>query len=1077
MSKPFRTSPAYFLPLFERLQLQAEVNPGHPVILSPEGEAVNYRMLFETAKATTAVLRAIGMDHRNRIAVVLPNGPELATALISVASGAVCVPLNIKLSDDDWHRHLLELRVDGLLTISGAAPTAVRAAHELRIEVLEAHSLQEVRTGAIGSTGMIGSGHLDDMPALDEDAFVLPTSGTSAWPKSVPLTHANICHSMRNTGTSLDLSDRDVLLCPLPLHHAHGLISGLMATLGAGAGVVVMRSFSADAFFELMQRYKPTWYTAVPAIHQAIVEAADAQKDVIQDHTLRLIRSASSTLPQAVYSKLSDLFEVPILETYGMTEAASQIASNPLPPGIRKTGSVGLATGQEVAVLDSEGVPLPQGQEGEIALRGPNLSRGYDEVVPLRASPWKDGWFLTGDLGYFDDDGYIFIRGRIKEIINRGGEKVVPMKVEEKLLAHPCVSEAVVFSIPHERLGEDVAAAVVLRAGADLSAQDLRVFTLQSGGLRPSEAPKTLVFVDSIPKSATGKVQRSLLATKLGLTDTGRNSARLTGGSNALPQTATEIRLSEIWRNELGIKAIGCDDDFFELGCDSLTAVRVALNVQSDFGVQLSLREIFEAPNVSDLAELVEAKRSESTLDSLPSSEDRVAVPDKQECTAAQLGILQRSSLFPVLPVHNLPFAFILRGPLDVPSLNRSLQTLVQRHDALRMVFPMDETVSRFQVWPEASLELEAEDWSMIPSSNQRRFAARIAADEAWNSIDLQSAPSFRVRLLRFSSEHHVLIFTFHHINSDGGSMEMFFEELSQLYIDQMDGSVPRVGPPARQFSEFAREQRRWSESQQARDVVASWKVKLTDPPAIFQRSRDVHPDGPGFGTERTLVELPDGLFEKLDKLAKQESCTLFMVLLAGLKTALRLCYDAEDICVATPFANRADIRADTIFGLLENLVIIRTQATPDMSFRCVLHSVRDAVLNAHTTQAMPFEQLVVSLDEKERSLLEPALDVCMSMRRCFSQSFSIPTLEVTPLDDGETQGQPVLPMQQTRLMLTFIETTSGLKVSCIYREDTFDEAEVESFLTRFEKVLWRAVFEPEQPLSLIKKHVVSVVG
>jgi len=174
-----------------------------------------------------------------------------------------------------------------------------------------------------------------------------------------------------------------------------------------------------------MERHKPTWYTAVPAIHQAISHAADDYGTVIRNHSLRFIRSASASLPTSVFSRLSGLFGVPILETYGMTEAASQIASNPLPPGIQKAGSVGIATGQEVAVMGNDGAPLPIGQKGEIALRGPNLSRGYEGVSAGHNDQWGDGWFRTGDLGFIDDDGYIFIRGRIKEVINRGGEKIV----------------------------------------------------------------------------------------------------------------------------------------------------------------------------------------------------------------------------------------------------------------------------------------------------------------------------------------------------------------------------------------------------------------------------------------------------------------------------------------------------------------------------------------------------------------------------------------------------------------------------------------------------------------------------
>lgn len=1061
-----------FLPLFERLRRHAQVNPDRPAVFSPDAAAISYSALFETAKAVTASFRAIGIEYRNRVAVVLPNGPELAAVLISVAAGAVCVPLNIKLSDDDWHRHLQELKVDALLTVHGVAPAAVQAASELHLEVIEAQSLDQIQIGALDSTGTIPSDPLDKMAKLDDDAFVLPTSGTTAWPKSVPLTHTNICHSMRNTGVSLELSGKDILLCPLPLHHAHGLISGLMATIGAGAGIVVMRSFVAVDFFDLMRRYEPTWYTAVPAIHQAIVSVAPEYECVIREHSLRLIRSASATLPKTVLTRLSDFFDVPILETYGMTEAASQIASNPLPPGVRKTGSVGIATGQDVIVLDDNGTPLPTGQAGEIALRGPNQSRGYDEVVPVRSSPWKDGWFRTGDLGFIDEDGYVFIRGRVKEVINRGGENIVPMKVEEALLAHEFLQEAVVFSVPHERLGEDVGAAVVLRPGSSLSVRDLRLFTLQNGSLRHSEVPKTLIFVDSIPKSQTGKVQRNNMAMQLGLTDDRSQTSQATGSLEAAPLTTMEARLSKIWCDELGVERVGRNDDFFFLGGDSLVAVRVSLRMLDDFGIPVSLRQIFESPTIGDLADAVEKKLAAIEPASDLQSDQPAGKNGREACIAAQIGILECGRLYPSLPIHNMPFAFKLRGPLDVSALENSLQAIIRRHDSLRTVFRFDENTYSCQIDPDASFELEAEDWSVIASTDWERFATGIAADEAWKPVDLQSAPLFRTRLLKFSPEDHVLIFTFHHVNSDGWSMEVFFQELSHCYNGFQYEKRITLKPPERQFSDFAHSQRHWCESQQAHETARYWNKKLRDPVSIFQNTPSMHSNGAGFGTERTLIELPDGLVTKLERLAIEEKCTLFMALLAGLKTTFRLCFDVDDISIATPMANRTQLHSGVMFGLLENLTVVRTKATPDMSFRCVLRSVREAVLDALANQEMPFEHLITSLSEAERQSLEPALDVCFSMRNCYSQSFNIPKLEVRSLDDGDIQGQPVLPMHQTKIMLTLIETPSGLKGSCIYREDTFDGLEIEEFLKRFQRVLWRVVFEPGQALPLMKNHI-----
>ncbi|MGY3363760.1 acyl-CoA synthetase (AMP-forming)/AMP-acid ligase II [Bradyrhizobium sp. GM2.4] len=299
----------------------------------------------------------------------------------------------------------------------------------------------------------------------DDDAFILLTSGTAARPKMVPLTHRNVCLSAYNAGRVLSLASHDRLLNVLPLFHAHGLISGLLTALAAGSSVVCTEGFDAASFFGWMRQLRPTWYTAVPTIHRALLTAAEANPDLARSSSLRVIRSASASLTPAILDGLEATFGVPVLETYGMTEAASQIAANPFE--LRKVGSVGRAAGPEITIMDETGRALASGQHGEIMLRGPNMSRGYYNDEAATQAAFRDGWFRTGDLGYLDADGYLFIVGRIKDVINRGGQKISPLEVEEVLLSHPAVLEAGVFAVPHPKLGENVAAIVVLRPNSE----------------------------------------------------------------------------------------------------------------------------------------------------------------------------------------------------------------------------------------------------------------------------------------------------------------------------------------------------------------------------------------------------------------------------------------------------------------------------------------------------------------------------------------------------------------------------------------------------------------------------------
>ena len=324
----------------------------------------------------------------------------------------------------------------------------------------------------------------------------------------------------------------------LPLFHVHGLASGLVAALAAGSSVVCTPGFDSEAFFDWLKEFRATWYTAVPAIHRAVLSTAGGAKRGAQC-SLRVIRSASSILPPNVTGELEALFGVPVIDTYGMTEAASQIAANPM--GRRKPGSVGRPAGAEIAIMDREDRRLPAGKRGEIALRGPTITRGYDNDAAATETAFRDGWFHTGDLGYLDQDGYLFIVGRIKDIINRGGQKVAPAEVEQMLLSHPDVVEAAAFSIFHRRLGEDVAAAVVLRQDAKVSAHSLRDFARER--LARFKVPSLIHFVSEIPKGPAGKIKRDELVAALSITLPTTRVKR--GGKLVPPRSDLEWRLAD----------------------------------------------------------------------------------------------------------------------------------------------------------------------------------------------------------------------------------------------------------------------------------------------------------------------------------------------------------------------------------------------------------------------------------------------------------------------------------------------------------------------------------------------------
>ena len=439
----------------------------------------------------------------------------MATAFLSVAAGAASAPLNPAYRHDEFEFYLSDLKAKALIVEAGSASPAIHAAEKLGVALITLTPEPQTGAGAFRLSGASTGAAARPGPAEPDDvALILHTSGTTSRPKIVPLTHANIWASADNIAATLELGERDRALNVMPLFHIHGLIAGLSAPLSRGGSVFCTPGFNALKFFAEMEEARPTWYTAVPTMHQAILTRAGHHKEIIARHPLRFIRSSSSSLPPRVIGELEAVFHAPVIESYGMTEATHQMASNPL-RGVRKPGSVGLAAGPEIAVIDEGGRLIGRGATGEVVIRGDSVMAAYENNAKANAEAFVNGWFRTGDQGVIDAQGYLTLTGRLKEIINRGGEKVSPREVDEALMDHPAVLQAVAFAVPHDMLGEDVAAAVVLRDGMSANEHELRAFLAER--LAAFKTPRKIVLLAEIPKGATGKLQRIGLAQKLGL--------------------------------------------------------------------------------------------------------------------------------------------------------------------------------------------------------------------------------------------------------------------------------------------------------------------------------------------------------------------------------------------------------------------------------------------------------------------------------------------------------------------------------------------------------------------------------
>ncbi len=486
----------------------SRAEPNHPAVIHPEeGSGTTYRDLADQVESLAASLKASGVTPADAVAIVLPNGLEYIASFLAVTRArCIAAPLNPAYKADEYRFYLEDAGVRAILAPPEPHPVT-DVARQLGLPVWGVSRDQQGRVRWDGE-GLGETAAREAAPPVPSDiALFLHTSGTTSRPKGVPLSHANLMASARHIVGHYQLTPDDTSLVVMPLFHVHGLIGATLSTFLAGGTVVVPARFGAGAFWPTVKARRVTWYSAVPTIHQVLLSRADADQAPAQSG-LRFIRSCSSALAPATLAQLECRFGAPVLEAYGMTEAAHQMASNPLPPAPHKPGTVGRGTQVEVGIMDEAGRLLAAGSQGEVVVRGPNVTRGYHNNPEANASAFTNGWFRTGDRGVLDSDGYLTLIGRIKELINRGGEKISPLEIDAVLLSHPAVAEVATFGAPDAKYGEEVHAAVVLKASAteaDLAAHCRNL-------LADFKVPKVFYITRELPRTATGKVQRRHVA-------------------------------------------------------------------------------------------------------------------------------------------------------------------------------------------------------------------------------------------------------------------------------------------------------------------------------------------------------------------------------------------------------------------------------------------------------------------------------------------------------------------------------------------------------------------------------------
>jgi len=624
-----------FTDILSLLRNKAKKTPLKIAIVGRDFKEISFKDLNEQVAAFATRLLSHSKQKNKliplRTAIVLPNGPDMSKTLLASCVTGAAVPLNPAYTEFEFSEYFRQAKVTSLVTLKGFAPACERAANQNGLPII---NLEEL------SDQIFDKNHKKlNLPKPSDTALILLTSGSTGRPKLVPLTHRNVCTSARDVSVSLNLSSNDRCLSMWELFHIGGLVDMLLAPLHSGRSIIATSGFSSMAFFSYSEEFSPTWFQGVPTTFFELVRYADLnsiRKIVPQQ---RFVRSVAAPLSIEMARHITDLFDAPVITTFGMTEAGPLITSTSLTPSNNPAGSLGKSCGTKIATVDSKWNFLGLGEEGEIIVRGENVFSGYENDPIANENIFHKDWFRTGDIGYLDQQNNLFLTGRVKEQINRGGEKINPREVDEALMAHPIIESAASYSIPHKTLGEDIAAAVVLLPGSIQNENEIRNFLEYR--LAKFKIPQSIMFLDMLPTNAVGKIDRK----KLAKIDIPKRAPSLEKLSN------TEKIIANIWEKELGLKCIDPDIDFIKLGGDSLSAVRMILSIEKEFKIIIPSKYIQNISTVRNIAILVNKCQNEfwrKRNSKLKESDTQIAREMFTYIALGEIPIIDHGSLFKV---------------------------------------------------------------------------------------------------------------------------------------------------------------------------------------------------------------------------------------------------------------------------------------------------------------------------------------------------------------------------------------------------------------------------------------------
>ena len=1043
------------------IEALAGTQPEAPAIHVPGRPTLKYRELGQHIRYVRKRMGDWGILPGDVVAAAIPSRPVMAVAIATLPASCTLGPLDPFLPTEVYASLLKRMGAKAVLVTSGQEHSLRSAARILGIAEIDVAAERDAAAGLFSLSLNRGDPARSGGNSSDpRNAYILTSSGTTGRPKLVPLEHRTAQHYARAIYDWLDFTPADVGVHLTPEYLGNGLSSGLLNALMGGRSLALLPVADIDALFAAVEEYRPTFLIANVSIFKEVLRRAPEFRVEIAQSRFRFLRWAGRVdLDDA--DRLEQLFGAPMLTGLSSTET-SRISHDPLPPRIRKRGSVGLPMVNDVALLDGFGNVVRHGGPGEILVRGPMVFRGYLDDPELTAASFLGDWFRTGDLGRIDEDGYVYFLGRIKEIINRGGEKISPVEIDLAIESLPGVKEAAAFAIPHQTLGEEIVAAVVREenSGIDERAVVERV-RARTG---PRKVPRRVYFVERLPRTDNGKLRRSALPDLLSPDQVVSARGQTPTAGERVSLSPLEGALAGLWASLLNVDSVKRDDDFFLLGGDSLRGTQLIAHLRTIFGVDLALLSLFgSASTVAGMARAVEIARAgersgDQELHGETDSVNAAIRPRRDRGSAAlahtQLRMWLLARLDPDNRAYNVAEAHRVLGPIDVEAVRMSLLAFVQRHEILRTTFVLVGDEPRQFVQATAALDFEYLDFTETPSDAREHALLRLIDSEEQRRFDFERGPAVRFRLIRFADDDHVLLRVWHHIVWDGWSMSVADRDMSQLYAAFASGRDPQLPALPIQYADYAEWQRQRLESESLQRQLAYWKARLAGA-ATLELPAD-RPRPPVFSSRgsRSVFHMEAPLTQDLKEVGRQEGATLFMTLLAAFQVLLARYSGSEDIVVGTPIAGRGRTELEGLVGFFANTLVLRSDLSGNPRFCDLLASVRENALAAYAHQDLPFEKLVEDLAPARDLSRNPLFQVLFAL-----QNNPPATLEL----EGAQVSRVALPRRNVKfdISLAVRESSEGLRTSWEYSSDLFDAATIARMAGHYQVVLEAVVADP----------------